>query len=69
MKLTKEEFVKKLKKESRDLKSGDLVSWENEYGVKWKHKIIGFDVDGDVYFDNDSWWFPHNIERFKVKKI
>ncbi|HJD91982.1 hypothetical protein [Bacteroides coprosuis] len=51
-----------------DLKVGEIVNFENEYGIKfYGFKVLGFDKDGVcsnpsdvrcVYLDWDSFWFP-----------
>lgn len=54
-------------------KVGDTVEWVNDYGVKWTHKVIGFNYSMEynkrysrfVHLDNDSYWFPHNHEHLK----
>ena len=55
------------------LQVGDTVDWENEYGVKWRNKVIGFNYSMDynkkyncfVHLDTCSYWFPHNHEQLK----
>jgi plastocyanin len=44
-----------------ELKVGDVVRWENDYGVKWVHSIIGFD-GSDAHLSTDSYWFPHPVD-------
>jgi len=52
------------------LKVGDWVEWENDYGVKWKHQVIGFNTDmwynekykAFVHLNNEAYWFPHKEE-------
>ena len=44
------------------IKVGDTVTWVNDYGVIWEHKVIGFSEPcsvGFIHFDSDSYWFPH----------
>ena len=49
------------------LKIGDTVNWVNPYGVKWTHKVIGFNTAGwyqkehkkFVHLNTDCYWFPH----------
>ena len=71
LKKDKQDFIDSLSPDAPEgcnLKIGDLVEWENEFGVIWQHKILGFqygDWYGDQYgahviLDKDSYWFPHN---------
>ena len=74
------EYVKKnLTKEppkDSNLKVGDTVNWANDYGIKWTHKIIGFNYNGwfqaeykkFVHLDSDAFWFPHDHKTLtKIK--
>ena len=69
MRQTKEEFKKTLITEHKNFKVGDKISWTNDYGVYWENKILGFDNEGNLYLDSDSYWFPHDPKRYNTKKI
>ncbi len=57
-----------------DLKVGDTVFWQNDFGVEFENKIIGYNYDGwyqekykkFVHLDTDSYWFPH--DHLKLSK-
>jgi len=61
--------------ENCNLKVGDTVEWENDAGIKWQHKIIGFNYTRwynkkykkYVHLDSEAYWFPHN--HLELKKI
>ena len=71
----KEYQKKELTSDSKDtgLQVGDTVDWMNDNGVKWRHKVIGFNYSNlynkeykkYVHLDTDSYWFPHNHENLK----
>ncbi len=74
--LTKKEFIsQELTNDPKatGLKVGDLVKWENDNGVLWEHKVIGFCHDDYmaincgmvVYLDKASYWFPLNPKYIK----
>ncbi len=53
---------------------GDVVTFTNDYGVKFKgDTITGFTLPEDelhgrtVYVDDDSYWFPVRPESLKVE--
>ena len=55
------------------LQVGDTVDWVNDNGVKWRHKVIGFNYSMNynkkykkfVHLDIDCYWFPHNHEKLQ----
>ena len=67
--MRKEEFIKTLSgqaPEGCNFKVGNLVEWINDYGVVWRHEVLGF-KDGMMFLDTDSWWFPMDYK--KIKKV
>lgn len=67
----KKKFIKEqlsqIVPEGVNLKVGDTVKWENDCGVKWHHKVLGFNTtnwynkkyEAFVHLDSDSYWMPH----------
>lgn len=50
---------------------GDVIDWENDYGVKWTHTIIGFSHEvqsygGFIHMNTDAYWFPHKLSQIKA---
>ena len=73
------EFIQGLSKKAPkgcDLKVNQLVEWVNDYGVKFQHRILGFDYEGEyankynkhVILDKESYWFPHSHLELKLVK-
>lgn len=59
-----------------DFKLGDVVTFTNEYGVKFKGlKVIGFEkeIDPDwlpgrfIYLDTSCYWFPKSPESLTLE--
>lgn len=53
------------------LKVGDLVEWTNDYGITWRHRVIGFNTTYDakyVHLDSDAYWFPHDHNKLTLIK-
>jgi hypothetical protein len=69
----KKEKVNVLKKlENSDLKTGDIVTFTNEYGVQFENlEILGFRNNTDflpdrsVYLNKSSYWFPIKLSEIK----
>lgn len=69
------EFIKQLDTNPRGtgFNVGDTVDWVNDYGVKWRHQVIGFNYTSHmaakygctVYLNTDSYWFPYNPGKLK----
>lgn len=51
---------------------GDVVTFTNDYGVKFEGNIImGFSDpiypnSGTVYLDSDAYWFPNKPEQLSI---
>jgi len=67
----KKRFIETLQTEAPegiDLKVGDWVEWENDYGAVFRHQVLGFDTETEfnkdyeryVHLDKDSYWMPHD---------
>lgn len=57
-----------------DFKVGDIVTFTNDYGVAFPHKVItGFAPEAEhgrfVYYDSDAWWFPVSPESLTLERI
>ena len=58
-----------------DLQVGDVVTFTNEYGIKFEGlKVIGFTESMDqhlsgrfIYLDSSAWWFPHTREELTLE--
>lgn len=55
-----------------DLKVGDVVTFTNDEGVEFPHKVVtGFAPEAEhgrfVYYDSDSWWFPVRPESLTLE--
>ena len=53
------------------LSVGDVVDWENDYGVKWTHTIIGFSSEvesygGFIHMNTEAYWFPHKLSDIRM---
>lgn len=58
--------------QSCDLKVGDVVTFTNDYGLKFPHKVVtGFAPEAEygryVYYDSDAWWFPVRPESLTLE--
>ncbi len=61
--------IKQPLKEKDGLKVGDIVTFTNDYGVKFDGlTIIGIDADESFYkrcfyLNTDAYWFPHTFSE------
>ena len=54
----------------KELKKGDIIEFWGGYNgdIRYRAEIIGFDKDGDIYLDWDSYWFPiRDDNKRKIK--
>ena len=67
----KKKYTTTDKNEALDLKIGDVVEfWAGFHGdIRYRTKILGFDVDGKAFMYWDCYWFPVDLLQREYKKV